>query len=181
MTSSRSLLKDVAMTAVAPLDTRTPALARAHASADADGHPDDVQEVLCFRIGAEEYGVDILCVQEIRSYEAPTRLFGAAADMLGVLDLRGTAVPLVDGRVRLGAPARFDASTVTIVFNLDGRRVGLVVDQVADVHRFATQAVRPAAGLGASTARIGVTGLAARGNGALVILLDARVLLGPLN
>lgn len=136
-----------------------------------------VKEVLCFRVGKEYYGVDILDVQEIRSYEAPTRIHGAPDGTLGVLDLRGSIVPLLDARVRLGVAAGFDASTVTIVFSIDGRCVGLVVDQVANVHRLTQDAVRAAPAMVGSS-QIGVTGLTSLADGSLLVLLDVRTFMG---
>lgn len=96
--------------------------------------PTQSQEVLSFRLGDEEYGISLLCVQEIRSYQAPTRLAGAEEHLLGVIDLRGEVVPLIDMRRRFGLPVlAFNDLTVTIVISLGDRRVGVVVDQVNDV------------------------------------------------
>lgn len=92
------------------------------------------REYLSFRLGAEQYAIDILRVQEIRGYERPTRLAGAPPFVLGVLNLRGLVVPVVDLRLKLGSPApAYDASTVTIVLNIGSRVVGAVVDSVSDV------------------------------------------------
>lgn len=91
------------------------------------------QEYLSFRLGDEEYGIGILCIQEIRSYEVPTRIAGASAFISGVLNLRGEIVPVVDLRVRFNAPQRFDTTTVTVVLNLPDRTLGVVVDSVSDV------------------------------------------------
>lgn len=163
------------------MELTTFAGAAGHAPALAYENPShqeaDQQEVLCFRVGNELYGVNILPVQEIRSFEAPTRLFGAPADTLGVLDLRGTIVTLIDARIRLGAPASIDTSTVTIVFRLDGHHIGLVVDQVADVQRLTNDDIRPAPRLGDGTVNIGVTGLSAASDKSLLILLDVRTFL----
>lgn len=90
--------------------------------------------LLAFRLGQEEYGIDILGVQEIRSFEPPTRLGNAPAFILGVLNLRGVIVPVVDMRLKLGMPApRYDGFTVVIVLNIGRRVVGMVVDGVSDV------------------------------------------------
>jgi purine-binding chemotaxis protein CheW len=102
------------------------------------------QEYLSFRLGAEEYGISILCVQEIRSYEVPTRIAGAQAFIAGVLNLRGEIVPVVDLRVRFDTPQRFDATTVTVVLNLPGRTLGVVVDSVSDVLDLKAENIRPA-------------------------------------
>src|SRR5689334_22180639 len=87
------------------------------------------QEFLSFTLGAEEYGVDILKVQEIRGYEKPTGIANAPAYIKGVVNLRGTIVPIVDMRIRfaLGEPA-YDQFTVVIVLNVSDRVIGIVVD-----------------------------------------------------
>ena len=91
-------------------------------------------EYLTFRLGAEEYGIDILRVQEIRSYEAPTRIANAPAFLKGVVNLRGVIVPIVDLRLKLGCDsAEYNHFTVVIVLNVRGRVVGAVVDSVSDV------------------------------------------------
>jgi len=102
-------------------------------------------EYLAFRLGGEEYGIEILRVQEIRSYEAPTGIAGAPAALKGVVNLRGTIVPIVDLRVALSLPeVRYDGSTVVIVLDVGGRVVGLVVDSVSDVTELRAAQVRPA-------------------------------------
>lgn len=90
-------------------------------------------EHLAFRLGTQEYGLAISGVQEIRSYEPPTHIAGSPAHILGVLDLRGESVPLIDMRVCLGINASFTASTVTVVVNLEHETIGVVVDSVSDV------------------------------------------------
>lgn len=92
-----------------------------------------VTEYLAFRLGEQEYAVEIVDVQEIRNYERPTRMLGAANFVSGVLNLRGAIVPVVDMRVRLGLPALLDHNTVIIVMNLLYGTVGVVVDGVSDV------------------------------------------------
>ncbi|MBV8379931.1 MAG: chemotaxis protein CheW [Paucibacter sp.] len=100
---------------------------------------------LTFRLGAEEYGIDILRVQEIRSYEAPTRIANAPAFIKGVIDLRGVIVPIVDLRLRFGLEdVRYDALTVVVFLNLGRHMVGVVVDAVSDVVQLAPEQVRPA-------------------------------------
>ena len=92
------------------------------------------QEVLSFRLGDEEYAIPLRCVREIRSYQAPTRLAGSHKDLLGVIDLRGEIVPLLDLRRRFALPAaEFNTFTITIIVHLDGRPIGVVVDSVNDV------------------------------------------------
>jgi purine-binding chemotaxis protein CheW len=126
-----------------------PALASAaasgHAAPRAPEADTDQREYLSFRVGDEEYGIDILRVQEIRSYEAPTRLAGAPIGLLGVTNLRGTIVPILDLRLHLGAPAaRVDGNTVIIVLNVHGRVIGTVVDSVSDVVELSREQIKPA-------------------------------------
>jgi len=92
------------------------------------------REVLTFRLGREEYGIDILKVQEIRGYDTVTRIADAPEFIKGVVNLRGVIVPIVDLRLkfRLGE-VRYDAFTVVIILNVSGRVVGMVVDSVSDV------------------------------------------------
>lgn len=100
-------------------------------------------EALVFLLDGQEYGIALHCVQEIRSYQAPTRLAGACDYLLGVMDLRGEVVPLIDLRRRLGLQAAaFDAFTVIIVVSLGERRVGIVADRVNDVVALPPQQIR---------------------------------------
>ncbi|MBE0546492.1 MAG: chemotaxis protein CheW [Rubrivivax sp.] len=101
-------------------------------------------EYLAFKLGAEEYGIDILRVQEIRSFEAPTRIADAPAHVLGVQNLRGVIVPIVDLRLRLGmAEPGYGSLTVVIVLNIGPRVIGMVVDGVSDVIRLGADQLRP--------------------------------------
>jgi purine-binding chemotaxis protein CheW len=102
-------------------------------------------EVLSFRLGAEEYGIDILKVQEIRGYEAPTRIANSPSYIKGVVNLRGVIVPIVDMRLRLALEkVEYNAFTVTIVLNIFGRTVGMVVDSVSDVLELKAGQIRAA-------------------------------------
>ena len=102
-------------------------------------------EFLTFRLGAEEYGIDILRVQEIRSYEPPTRIANAPSFIKGVVNLRGVIVPIVDLRLKLDcAAAEYNDFTVVIVLNIKGRVVGAVVDSVSDVLELGRDSIKPA-------------------------------------
>jgi purine-binding chemotaxis protein CheW len=113
-------------------------------AADESGH-----EFLAFTMGEEEYGLDILRVQEIRGYEAVTRIANAPDYFKGVMNLRGVIVPVIDMRVKfnLGNPT-YDAFTIVIVLNLGGKVVGMVVDSVSDVTTLSPQQIRPAPDMG---------------------------------
>ena len=103
-----------------------------------------LREFLAFKLGAEEYGIDILRVQEIRSYEAPTRIANAPDFIKGVVNLRGVIVPIVDMRLKFNlAEARYDSFTVVIVLNIGSRVVGMVVDAVSDVITLTPEQLRP--------------------------------------
>src|SRR5215218_983578 len=104
-----------------------------------------VSEYLTFTLGAEEYGVDILKVQEIRGYDKPTAIANAPAFIKGVVNLRGTIVPIVDLRIKFDlGEAKYDQFTVVIILNLVGRVVGAVVDGVSDVVGLTADQVRAA-------------------------------------
>src|SRR5258706_10867301 len=91
------------------------------------------REFLSFALGEAQYCIDILKVQEIRTYEAPTRIANTPAFIKGVINLRGNIVPIIDLRVKFGLPEqRLDAQTVVIVLNVAKRTVGAVVDGVSD-------------------------------------------------
>jgi len=103
-----------------------------------------LREFLAFKLGAEEYGIDILRVQEIRSYEEPTRIANAPAFIKGVVNLRGVIVPIVDMRLKFNlAQVNYDSFTVVIVPNIDKRVVGMVVDAVSDVITLTPDQLRP--------------------------------------
>lgn len=140
-------------------------------------------EFLTLQLGAETYGIDILQVQEIRGYEAPTHINGAPASMRGVLDLRGVIVPVIDLRLLMAMPARFDALTVTVILNLPGRTMGVVVDSVADVLELIPDEIRPAPAFNGAINAGHIRGLGTVGQGAdarMLILLDIERLIGPL-
>jgi purine-binding chemotaxis protein CheW len=103
-----------------------------------------ISEFLAFKLGGEEYGIDILRVQEIRSYEPPTRIANAPRHILGVVNLRGLVVPIVDLRLKFQLEsAPYDAFTVTIVLGIGSRVVGIVVDAVSDVITLSPDQLRP--------------------------------------
>ena len=137
---------------------------------------DDI-EVLSFRLGAEEYGIGILAVQEIRGFALPTRLANAPAWMLGVLNLRGRIVPVVDMRLRFNlGQVQYDDFTVVIILNIGEDVIGMVVDGVSDVVTLAPDQVRPAPGLGGSIDADCLRGIGTVGE-RMLILLDIERLM----
>jgi purine-binding chemotaxis protein CheW len=142
------------------------------------------REYLSFKLGAEEYGIDILRVQEIRGYEPPTRIANAAEFIKGVINLRGVIVPIVDMRLRFGlADAQYNGFTVTIVLNIAGRTVGMVVDSVSDVLELKGSQVKPPPDFNSAIDASCITGLGTLHNGdseRMLILMDIeQLMLGP--
>ena len=134
-------------------------------------------EYLTFRLGAEEYGIDILRVQEIRSYEQPTRIANAPAFLKGVVNLRGVIVPIVDLRVKFGCESvEFNSFTVVIVLNVKGRVLGAVVDSVSDVMELSGDLVKPAPDISAAVDTSYITGIANVGE-RMLILTDIEALM----
>jgi purine-binding chemotaxis protein CheW len=108
-------------------------------------------EFLAFRLGEEEYGIDIQKVQELRGYDAVTRIANSPDFIKGVVNLRGIIVPIVDMRIKfnLGTPT-YDQFTVVIILSIAGRTIGMVVDSVSDVITLAADQVKPAPEMGAA-------------------------------
>lgn len=139
----------------------------------------DLREFLAFRIGSEEYGVDILRVQEIRSYEKPTSIANSAAELQGVVNLRGLIVPIIDLRLKLGMPkATYDHLTVVIVLNLGRQVVGVVVDSVSDVLTLEQEQLRAVPALDMDIDQDHLLAIGSVGD-RMLILLDIEKLLEP--
>jgi purine-binding chemotaxis protein CheW len=102
------------------------------------------EEFLSFKLGLEEYAIEILQVREIRAHEAVTRIANTPGFIKGVIHLRGAIVPIVDMRIKFGTPHGIDASTVMIVLDINGRRIGILVDAVSDVVALSPDEIRPA-------------------------------------
>jgi purine-binding chemotaxis protein CheW len=108
-------------------------------------------EFLTFTLGAEEYGMDILKVQEIRGYDAVTAIANTPAFIKGVINLRGIIVPIVDLRIKFNlGKIDYDQFTVVIILNLNNRVVGVVVDSVSDVLTLTPEQIKAAPALSAS-------------------------------
>lgn len=134
-------------------------------------------EFLTFALGSEEYGVDILKVKEIRGYDAVTRLPDAPDYIKGVINLRGTIVPVVDMRLKFRLEhAEYTALTVMIVLNVADRVVGMVVDSVSDVVQLGAEQVRAVPEIGATIDRQFLTGIGTLDE-RMLILLDIERLM----
>jgi purine-binding chemotaxis protein CheW len=133
----------------------------------------NVRQLLTFAIGSEAFAVDILRVQEIRGWTEPTRIPHAPAYLKGVVNLRGTVVPIIDLRSRFGLPElETTKTTVVIVLHVGGgqktKRVGIVVDAVSDVHDVDASTIRPPADIDNGSPL--VAGLIAQDTRFLVVL-----------
>lgn len=109
----------------------------------------DTQQFLTFELAGEEYGVGILAVQEIRGWTKVTKVPHTPPWLLGVINLRGVVVPVIDLRVKFNfAKAEFNETTVVIILTVATRVVGVVVDAVSDVITLANSQIKPAPSLG---------------------------------
>jgi len=133
-------------------------------------------EYLTFRLDTEEYGIDILKVQEIRGYDTVTRIAGTPPFIKGVINLRGVIVPIIDLRIKFNlGEARYDAFTVAVILNLGGRTVGAVVDSVSDVLELDPAQIKAVPEFRSMMDTDYITGLGSVGSGEdarMLILLD---------
>lgn len=128
-------------------------------------------QFLTLRLGSEEYAIDILRVQEIRSYEEPTRMVNSPSFIKGVVNLRGVIVPIVDLRMKLNLEKiEYNEFTVVIILNVRGTVIGAVVDSVSDVVTLADDAIKPAPQFEASLDARFITGLANIGERMLIVM-----------
>lgn len=142
--------------------------------------PGYAQEFLTFTLGPEEYAIDILKVQEIRGYDAVTSIAGAPPFIKGVINLRGTIVPIVDLRIKFGlGKVEYTPTTVVIILNLPGRTVGIVVDSVSDVVALGSQQIRPAPEFAARVNANCIVGLGALDERMLIVVDIERLMLSP--
>jgi purine-binding chemotaxis protein CheW len=131
----------------------------------------EFKEFLAFKLGSEEYGIDILKVQEIRGYDTVTSLPNTPPFMKGVINLRGMIVPIFDLRIKLNLPnVQYDQFTVVIILNIANRMAGVVVDSVSDVLALAPADIKPAPHLGAAIKTDYINGLATVDDRMLIVI-----------
>jgi purine-binding chemotaxis protein CheW len=134
-------------------------------------------EFLTFKLGAEEYGVEILKVQEIRGYDAVTAIANTPEFIKGVINLRGVIVPIVDLRIKFNlGQVTYDPFTVVIILNIADRVMGIVVDGVSDVLELDAAQIRPAPEFGAGLDTEYIIGLGTAGE-RMLILVDIERLM----
>lgn len=139
------------------------------------------QEYLTFILNDEEFGVDILCVQELRVWSSVTELPNKPSYIKGVINLRGVIIPIIDLRERFGKePLEYNDQTVTIILRTQDSDnpmvVGIVVDAVSEVYKFESKAIRKAPAFGNNIDSCFLKGLATFED-KLIILLDTKTLL----
>jgi len=121
----------------------------------------DAKEYLTFVLGEEEYGLEILKVQEIRGYDTVTKIANTPDFIKGVINLRGRIVPIVDLRIKFNlGNVEYNEFTVVIILNLHGRIVGMVVDGVSDVMNLQSSQIRAVPDIVASIDTKYILGLA---------------------
>lgn len=135
------------------------------------------REILSFKLGTEEYGIDILKVQEIRGYEKPTRMANVPEYIKGVVNLRGIIVPIIDMRIKFNlSSAEYNDFTVVIILNVSGRVLGIVVDGVSDVTMLLPEQIKAAPSFSAHMDTSYVDGLGTVDD-RMLILMDIEKLL----
>lgn len=157
-----------------PHDAQTPAASNTADAAAAD--------FLTFRLGDDEFCLPVSAVQEIRTWSEPTPLPRAEPALLGVINLRGTILPVIDLARRLGLPCRGDISRRVIIVTEDrGRLAGLVVDRVADILRLPTDAISPPPSIATPVSANALAGLILSGERMFRLLSPAALLPSDLN
>jgi len=138
---------------------------------------EDAREYLTFRLGKEEYGMNILNVQEIRGYDAVTKIANSPPFIKGVINMRGIIVPIIDMRIRFNlGEATYDEFTVVIILNIGKRVIGMVVDAVSDVTSLQNDQVRPAPEFGTVLDTAYIDGLATVDE-RMIIVIDIEKLM----
>lgn len=149
-------------------------------SAAVNAGGEQANEFLTFRLGKEEYGVEILKVQEIRGWEQPTTIANAPEFIKGVINLRGTIVPIVDMRIKFAlGEAAYDMFTVVIILNVGGRIVGMVVDSVSDVITLPVEQIRPAPEFSSAFDTQYITGLGTLDQRMLILINIEKLMMSP--
>jgi purine-binding chemotaxis protein CheW len=135
------------------------------------------RELLTFTLGKEEYGIDILKVQEIRGYDAVTTIANSPEFIKGVINLRGIIVPIIDMRIKFSlGNVTYNELTVVIILNIAKRVVGMVVDGVSDVIALTADQIKPAPEFSASLDMQYITGVGTVDD-RMIIVIDIEKLM----
>ena len=135
------------------------------------------EEFLTFRLGGEEYAIDILQVREIRALESVTRIASAPEFIRGVINLRGVIVPIVDLRVKFGFDCAANAAPVVVILSIAQRVIGVVVDAVTDVVDLAADQIRDTPEVGGAIAAGFIRGIAPLEGRMLIVFDIARLMM----
>lgn len=135
------------------------------------------KEFLSFRLGQEEYCLDILSVQEIRGYDTVTSIANTPVFIKGVINLRGNIVPIVDLRIKFNLKeVRYDATTIVIILNLNKKMIGIVVDSVSDVIGLPVDSIKEAPRFGSAINTEFISGMATFDNRMLIVVDIQRLM-----
>ena len=138
------------------------------------------REYLTFTLGDEEYGIDILKVQEIRGYDAVTKIANSPAFIKGVINMRGVIVPIIDMRLKFNlGQVEYNQFTVVIILNIAGRVIGVVVDGVSDVVALDREQIHPAPEFGAVLDTNYIDGLATLEQRMVIVVDIERLMSSP--
>ncbi|QGU32522.1 chemotaxis protein CheW [Thermochromatium tepidum] len=138
---------------------------------------DSAREYLTFTLGEEEYGIDILRVQEIRGYDTVTKIANSPDFIKGVINMRGIIVPIIDLRLKFHlGQVEYNQFTVVIILNINGRILGVVVDGVSDVIALRGDQIRPAPEFGSVLDTAYIDGLATLDE-RMIIIVDIEKLM----
>ncbi|TDF35716.1 purine-binding chemotaxis protein CheW [Alteromonadaceae bacterium M269] len=148
----------------------------AHDAAEASN-----REILSFILDNEEFGVDILCVKEIRVWTSVTEVPNTPSYLKGVINLRGTIIPIIDLSERFQRPAKeYNETTVVIILHaiIEGKEtvVGIVVDAVSDVYKFDEKQIRPAPDFGSEIDSRFINGMATLSEKIIILLNSSKLL-----
>ena len=135
------------------------------------------RELLTFTLGKEEYGIDILKVQEIRGYDAVTTIANSPEFIKGVINLRGIIVPIIDMRIKFNlGNVTYNELTVVIILNVASRVMGMVVDGVSDVITLTAEQLKPAPEFSSTLGAQYITGLGTVDD-RMIIVMDIEKLM----
>jgi len=152
-----------------PTEQKSPQSGQQTDSANApDAHSG---QYLTLRLGDESYAIDIMRVQEIRSYEEPTKMANSPSFIKGVINLRGVIVPIVDLRMKLNiSKVEYNEFTVVIILNVRGTVIGAVVDAVSDVVTLDAKMIKSAPQFESAIDARFILGLANVGDRMLIVM-----------
>jgi purine-binding chemotaxis protein CheW len=136
------------------------------------------EQLVVFRLAAETYGVDVNQVQSIIEMQPMTRIPGAPGFIEGVINLRGSIVPVIDLRARFGLPASSESKGVIVIVELDGQQIGMMVDRVTDVTKVSSATIVLPSPLLTSVDTAYLRGIV-RLTERLIILLDLNRVFSP--